>query len=703
VVTAERRQSNLQTTPLTIDVFGADQLSQSGVTSVQDLGKLSPGLEIGTGGPFSQIFIRGVGDLSFSPLANPGVAVNVDGIYVGRPEGVNGNMYDIERVEVIKGPQGTLYGRNANGGSINIITAEPELGVLDGKVDVEGGDYSLAHVDGAANLPLGDRAAMRVAFNLVHRDGYLSDGTDDDIEQSGRVRFKVEPSDDLKIGVNVDYTHLGGDGVGYVWLARPAGTRPWDAVSSTQSNLALASTLPLGPLLDPVAPDSSQNVKLWNASAELDWNLGFGTLTVLPAFRHSDVDTLSSPGYQYDANIVANQSSLEVRLGNSGPRLTWVGGLYYINERSTGTVSVLESNNLQNNTVLYEPATQAPAAFGQATFAVTDQFRLIAGARYTREHRTLSGEFVNNSPLTGGPNLVTEMFQGDKTFDGTTWRAGAEYDVAPHSMIYFTASTGFKSGGLSQTIAPANVYQPEKLTAYELGSKNRFFANRLQLNLSAFDWKYKDLQDQRVGFDPTGNINFLTFNAGSATLNGVSVDLTGQPTLIDTLSLSGEYVDAKYDSFNYQIPTAFFNPASTGCVNLGSFAATPLPVTRLDCSGNELAHVPKFTANAAYDHKVPLGGKGTFHLGGDLQYVGSRWLATDFTPAERARSYTGINAHITYESPANRWSVSAYVRNIANQAYYTGGIEQPFAPPLFASTIGPPRTFAARVSYRFGP
>lgn len=703
VVTAERRESSVQRTPLTIDVLAADQLSGAGVTTVQDLGKLSPGLEIGTGGPFSQIFMRGVGDLSFSPLANPGVAVNIDGVYVGRPEGVNGSMYDLARVEVVKGPQGTLYGRNANGGSINIITAAPELGTLGGYIDVEAGNYNLEHVDGAVNIPLGDRAAMRVAFNIVHRAGYLSDGTDDDIEQSGRVRFKIEPTDDVNIGVNFDVSHLGGEGVGYVWRPRPAGASPWDAVSSPQSNALLASTLPLGPLLNPVLSDSSQDIMLWNASAQLDWNLGFGTLTVVPAFRRAQVDSVDSPGYQYGVGLSDEQTSLEARLGNSGPRVTWVVGLFDIDEQSRGSVDVLESQVLQNNTVFYQPSTHAPAAFGQTTFSVIDGFRLIAGARYTREHRTLSGNFVNNSPLTGGPDQITEVFEGNKSFSGTTWRAGAEYDIAPQSMAYLTASTGFKSGGLSQTIAPANVYQPEKLTAYELGLKNRFLDNRLQVNASIFDWKYRDIQDQRVGFDPTGNINFLTYNSGDATLHGASVDILGQPTTADTLSISVEYVDSRYTSFEYQIPTAFFNPASTGCANLGSFPDVPLPVTRLDCAGNELAHVPRFTGNAAYEHKFDLAAGAAVRIGSDMQFVGARWLATDFTATERAASYTLVNAHLTYEAQKSRWAVTGYVRNIRNTAYYTSGIEQPFAPPLFAATIGAPRTYGARVSYKFGP
>src|SRR5882757_7865869 len=197
VVTAERHEQSVQSAPLTIQVVGSEDLRNSGITNVDGLQSLTTGLDFGHAGSSQQLFIRGVGDLSINELANPGVAFNVDGIYVGRPDGLGGNLYDLARIEVLKGPQGTLYGRNANGGSINVITNAPHLGEDSIDLSIEAGNYSLTHISGAANVSLTGDSALRAAFNIVHRDGYLSDGTDDDIEQSIRVRYKWQPSSDI--------------------------------------------------------------------------------------------------------------------------------------------------------------------------------------------------------------------------------------------------------------------------------------------------------------------------------------------------------------------------------------------------------------------------------------------------------------------------------------------------------------------------
>ena len=226
VVTAEKRELNVQKSALTIEVLNADSMEKAGISQATDLQAVIPGLTIGLGGNNDQIFIRGVGSFAYSPISTPGVAFNVDGVYVGRPDGLGSNFYDLARVEVLKGPQGTLYGRNANGGSINVVTNEPSLGEDSAYIATEFGDYGLVHVVGAANAAMGDRSALRVAFNVIRRDGYLSDGSDDDVESAGRIRYKFQPNDAVSLLFNTDYAHLGGRGSGSVWLPRPPGKTP---------------------------------------------------------------------------------------------------------------------------------------------------------------------------------------------------------------------------------------------------------------------------------------------------------------------------------------------------------------------------------------------------------------------------------------------------------------------------------------------
>ena len=482
-MTAERRSESLQRVPATIQVVTAEAIRSAGLSTPDDMTKLTTGLNLSFGGSNTQIFIRGVGDFSYSPQDSPGVAFNVDGIYVGSPAGVAGNFYDIARMEVLKGPQGTLYGRNANGGSINLITNSPQLGQTYAVFNTEDGNYSLFHESGAVNAAVGADSALRVAFNIVHRDGYLSDGTDDDVQQDGRVRFKWQPNGDVSLLLNADISHIGGKGAGFTYLPRRPGSDPWEAVSAPAANAYRATILPLGPLINNSEPVSSLDNLFYNFSGQLDWNLGFATLTVIPAYRHLSIDAVTIPSFYFGEKTSGDQQSLETRLGNSTQALTWVAGAYLYRQAEDNADDIVEGDILQNVTV---------------TLSVLDGLRLISGLRYTYEHRTMSGLYINQSPLTGGPNQVLENFGGQKDFSAVTYKAGIEYDLAPSNLLYFTASTGYKAGGLGQTVAPLNVFQPEKLRSLEFGSRNEFFDHHLQLNLGAYDWRYTGIQDSRV-------------------------------------------------------------------------------------------------------------------------------------------------------------------------------------------------------------
>jgi iron complex outermembrane recepter protein len=702
VVTAQRRSENLQRVAATIEVVTPAEIRNAGLSTPADMTKLTTGLNLSFGGPNAQIFIRGVGDFSYSAQTGPGVAFNVDGVYVGSAQGVNGNFYDIARLEVLKGPQGTLYGRNANGGSINLLTNAPELGKTYADLNVEGGNYSLSHESGAVNLPVGADAALRVAFNIVHRNGYLSDGTDDDVQQDGRVRFKWRPDSDVSLLLNADISHIGGKGAGFTYLPQRPGSNSWEAVSAPAANAYRATVLPLGPLVSDAKPDSSLDNLLYNFSGQLDWNLGFATLTVIPAYRHLKIDSLTVPGFSFGEKTKGDQESLESRLGNTSGGLTWVVGTYLYRFAEDDIGNVLESPILQDVTVTLNPRTTAYAGFGQVTWSVVDSLRVIGGIRYTYEHRTLSGLYINQSPLTGGPNQIIEDFGGTANFSAVTYKAGVEYDLATQNLLYFTVSTGYKAGGLGQTVAPQNVYQPEKLRSFELGSRNQFLDNHLQVNLSAYDWHYTDIQDSRSAFDPLGVVNFLVINDGNATIRGGTVDVVAQPTSADRFTLSAEYANSRYDSYNFSVPTFVFNPASTGCPYSGPFPSTPSSVIRENCTGFELARVPRWTGILGYDHVFTFPSQATLTVGGTAKFSSARWLGTDLIPAERAPAYTVADVNMTYAPADRRWSVTAWARNVADKAYYLGGQEQPFVGGLFQANIAPPRTFGISAGMRFG-
>jgi iron complex outermembrane receptor protein len=716
IVTAERREETLQKASLTIQVLNASDVQQAGLSDATDLSRVTTGVEIGIGGVSDQIFIRGIGSFAYSPLSAPGVAFNVDGIYVGRPDGIGANFYDLARVEVLKGPQGTLYGRNANGGSINVITNEPKLDSFSGGIDTSFGNFDLARPQGFINVPLGQNSALRAAFDVIHRNGYLSDHTDDDIHQAGRIRYKFKPSDAFSLLLNADYTHLGGRGGGSVWLPQRRGSDPWEATTAPAANNYMHSFLPLGPLIADQQPDSREDSRLFDVSGQMDWNVDFGTLTLLPAYRHVEINALTYNGLRYEQHERTQQKSVEARLGNSSAAITWVLGAYYFDETPNGTIGVYQSNMLQNYLINYLPSTKASAAFGQTTISLSDGFRIIAGGRYTHERGTLEGEI--NNEATAPPSLI-EAFGGDKSFSGWTYKAGLEYDLAPAHMVYATYSTGFKSGGFSQTVAPLNVFQPEKLRSLELGSRNRFLDDRLQLNLSAYHWKYLDLQDQRVNFDPLGNVNFITYNSGDATIEGVTLDLVTKPARADTLSLSVEYANSRYDSYWFQTPVVVFQPTSSGCKISGPYApgATlpytdsngndtnigPLPVAVGDCAGFQVARVPLWTGMVDYVHEFRLSAGSSVTFDASAKFATARWLNIDFVPAERDGAYRVFDAAIDYTSANQQWQLGIFGHNLGNKVYYTGGLQQSFVGGLFAANIAPPRTYGIRAAYRFGP
>ncbi len=697
VVTANRREETVQRSSLAIQAFGNDQLRSAGLSQATDLNKLVQGLQIANAGSTTQIYIRGVGDFSANSLSNPGVAFNVDGVYVGRPEAVASTFYDVARLEVLKGPQGTLYGRNASGGAINLITRSPSLDEVKGTFNVDVGNYSLFHVESAINVPLSSTIAVRAAVNRVKRDGYLSDGTSDDDQLSGRLKALIKPSDDFSLLFSVDGGRIRGKNQGYVYLPRRPGSSAWEG---SQSPAAIAYTATFNPLIAPADGNTFVRNNFFNASAQLDWNLGFATLTVIPAYRHTRYNSLSYNAQFQGLVGKADQETAEARLSHSGASLKWVAGLYFFHEANPGEVRILVGTGLLKSRPTYRPKGTSYAAFGETTLSVTDRLRLIAGGRYTTEKRTLTGDFFIY-PTQGDDFVSLETFDGGKRFNSFTWKAGGEFDLAPRSLLFFTASTGFKAGGLTQTIFPSNVYRPEKILAFTLGSRNRFFGNKLQVNLEAFHWTYKDQQNSFLTFDDLGNFNFLTKNAGRAKIYGLNVDIVAQVSKADTLRLAGEYDHSRYSEFLYTVPAFTYNPIANGCRVTGTNPGPFVPLTGLDCSGFELPHAPKWSGLIDYTHSFALASGAAVDFNANVRAASKTTLAVDFTPAERAPSFAIVNAALTYRSPQRNYSVGAFVRNLNKGKEYTGGAQNAFGPPQFTAIIGAPRTYGAQLNLTF--
>ncbi|QSR19356.1 TonB-dependent receptor [Novosphingobium sp. KA1] len=752
VVTAQFRQESLQRAAVPIDVVSGNDIANAGVTNPTQLTAVVPALQISqTGAGAQSLFIRGVGTLSANSYTDPGVAFNVDGIYIGRPTSMRNTFFDLERVEVLKGPQGTLYGRNATGGAINVIPAKPHLGVFEGSVGAGYGNYNDLKLDAAVNVPLGEIAALRVAGTLNRHDGYLSDGTNDAKSWAMRTQLLLEPSDAFSIRFSADYAHDGGNGNGSVISAYIDPLSGTTTTSPVSRRIGLKDPLSSaifegqysflsGRFGQGIVEQPFTDNDYWGFKGELGADLGFAKLTVLAATRWSDLNGLDfGVGFPAYTKQKDNQFSLEARLaGPDEGLIRWLVGAYNYDENisSQYQFNIYSLTSLQN----LKTGTTSTAGFGRLTIAPTDNLRFVGGIRYTHERKRFDGVsnvFLNictaptvpipacpNAPffvlgpsvadviskmnlvqVAAGPPSVFIQPSADAahtiyqlgpipvddhlTTNKTTFRAAVEYDVAAESMLYASFENGFHAGGFAFALLN-NSYGPETIDAYTIGSKNRFFSGRLQLNFEAFLWKYRNQQISHFATDINGAQVFITENAGSSTNKGFEVSAQLRALTNTKLHLDAQYLDAKYDEFTYEAPTTN-GPVVTGC----PVEAVSASLAKVDCSGFRALRSPKWTLNGGIDQTVPLGDY-RIVLSAETHYQSASVIGFEMLKGvSEQKSYFMSNASIEFAPEKSDWSVSVYVNNIENnrpfgQSAYNDQLE------VFTSSPLAPRTYGIR-------
>jgi iron complex outermembrane recepter protein len=700
-VTAQRREENLQKAGIAISALTADDLQDAGVTSQADLTRLVPAVSIYSGGQGStQASLRGVGNLAGNTYAEQAIAFSLDGVYISRGEAIGGNFFDLDRVEVLKGPQGTLYGRNTNAGAINIITRKPEIGHLGGDVEGEVGNYGKYRAEGAVNIPTGDTAALRIAAQRVYHNGYFSDGYDDQDETGARATWLWKPNDDLSLRVGGQYSHVGG--MGSTGALVPKTGDFWDGPSS-------ASQRPRWTAVgaNPVQPNGFIRVITKGANAQLDWTNPLGTLTLLPAFIQSDESALHyAAGFPVNFDQSSKSRSMEARLASpTDQRLTWILGLYYFHEEASFTLTANQTTFEAVNS-FPEISTTSKAAFGQGSLKITDSLRLVLGARYTKEDKSTSGQtkvapiqFIPVTPLTSVSNVLNAS--------KTTWKAGFEYDVNPTSMLYLTASTGFKAGGFFAS--PGGTFKPETLTSYTFGSKNRFLDNRLQFNAEAYYWKYKDKQVSHLGFLPSGAIDLVTENAGDATMYGFEPELKFLVTDKDEVAASVQYEHAVYDTFIYTTPPPGPTGGTCPVAPTGKFTPGGVPIFAINCSGFKIPNTPEWVMTGSYSHTFGLSNGGNVVGNLSAHYRGPTVSGEEQTVSQHDAGYTTEDFTLTYNHPGNRWSATGYVYNLSDKNSLSSSFFFDGAPgvPTGVGSLGAitlqnaPRTYGLRVNVKF--
>lgn len=771
VVTAERRSESVQKTAIAISAVTAEQLQDANVSRPEDLQKLVPGLSVFRAfGGMNNIYVRGIGAQIANAFGDQSVAQSMDGVYVARGTALSGAFLDAQRVEILKGPQGTLYGRNATGGAINYISNRPGKDFNAG-VQAQLGNYSDVEANGFVNVPLSSIAAMRVAVGSIKHDGYIkSSGGNDQDTLAGRLSFSVTPSDDVSLLVIGDYSQDKGNGVGQVVLNRSAThasastSDPWSGppigfyapanYNGVLQNPGVGCTAAPGPnqcvppntvtfnpnfygpglggyalnanTVGVWAPGGFLDNRNWGLMAQLDMKLGdFANLTLLPAYRDTQGKwNNAAGGYFTIVDTPAKQSSFEARLASfDDQQLKWLVGVYYYNEKQDPNENYWNFNQVPGGLITnqgyigrrYHLKDESYAGFAQATFSVTETFRLTGGVRYTNEKKTGTGNFLIQGPAyvgIFGPGTLTPFcpvglsgttydlatsncvvpLNNERSWDATNWKAGVEFDVAAQSMLYFNVSTAFHAGGLNDGIRSATYaasYEPEEITAFALGSKNRFMDERLQLNAEAFYWKFKDKQYGALSVLNPPVVGFPILNVGDLKEYGVDVDLSYRVTHNDTLSASFEYLHTKFDDY-------VFTPTSiTDCRAIGSDPI--LHIAIVNCGGKSVPNAPEYSGTVSYEHDVNLSDSVlTFGVRSHLQ------SKTDLTIGApkwaRQEGYSKSDLWIAFGPSSERYKVTAYVNNVEESETYTNA-QQSFNSndPTWFGDIAAPRTYGVRV------
>ena len=749
IVTAQRRSESLQRAAIPVSAVSGDALVAAGVTRPTELTALVPSLQVApSAGPYNLFYLRGVGNFQGNALSESAIAFTFNGVYVGRPSGTTGFFYDLERVEVVKGPQGTLYGRNATGGAINVIAARPVLDALSVQGSAEYGNYDALRLDGVVNVPLGDRAALRLAAIKVRHDGYMNDGSDDQDDWGARASFRLDATSQLRFDIVADYFDQGGRGVGSTLLLAPRGV-PTAATSDVDDRIGFLS--PQGQALytsqrantlqrnfQPVPSDLQpfQRNSAWGVAGTATWDSAAGTLTVIPAFRRTSLDYRSfSPGFQIREQSRTDQGSLEVRFATreTRPLRALIGG-YLFNEGTFGPAQSYVSNwNGQYDRNLRSD-TNSRALFGRLTWAIVPDFRITAGARQTWEDKRFSGQRLSytricaaspaacvNAPslpygTTPPPQtatqpigfnpLVIQAFAPVNSafadrFDKFTWRVGADWDLSPRNLLYASYETGFKAGGFFFSPG-AGTYRPETIKAYTVGSKNRFLDNRVQLNVELFHWRYDDQQITHL-VNIANTPTFATENIGRATFKGAEVETRVAVTRTTTVGADAQYLDARYDRFVYAQSNAagIANPAlfnGTGCPTTG-FDAASGNAFLIDCSGRRPANAPEWSVNLSAQQRIPAS-FGEFALDARAHYQSRTLTGLEFLPIEDQPGYWLVNASVKFTAPNDRFTIAAFANNLFDETVKSQMFPTP-GTDLYSATLRPPRTYGVRAAVRF--
>ena len=706
VVTAQKRSESVQKIPLAVSAIGGAALQQRGDTSLSGLGQVVPGLNVSEQVGQARLTLRGIGVDNISTGAESSVAFNQDGVFYSRSAAALASFYDVDRVEVLRGPQGTLYGRNATGGSVNIITNRP-TDTLHGAFNLTGGNYQTINADGFLNGPLSETVSGRLSFQVQHHNGYgmnilTGRGIDNKDSQAVRGQLLFKPTDRLTVLVGGDYYRSRDRSNVYHYFGPGAETASGQLVQPTAILLggnAADAPRAVASVNDPRARSTFYGGRI-DASYEISDAV---TLRSISAYRRSDfrVNTSISPIsielFPLTVKEKSDQYTQEFQLNVNSDRNKFVSGLFYLHENITGSeAGPLDLLAVGGPDFFVQGffgggrlKTDAAAAYAQDTYSVTDRLRLTLGGRYSWERKRVDdqSDFDLNRPYSPANVPLSPQHVDHKVFRSFTPKIGIDYDLGPRTLAYASWSRGFKSGTYNLGAAGPPL-KPEKVDAYEAGLKTTLADGRLRANIAGFYYDFRDLQvgkvqDQLVVLE----------NAATARIYGIEGEFSAKPVDDLTLSVNASWLHARFRRY---VTADQARPGGDGStIDPGS----GLPA--FDLSGNTLPQSPNYTVDLAAEYAVHLA-RGTLTLRGESNWSGRVY----FSPFDRnvvsQSAYNLQNAFITYDPGDGHWRLALYIKNLRNRTILASGqVATALVGSPIIGFVQPPRTYGATLGYRF--
>jgi iron complex outermembrane recepter protein len=721
-VTAQKRAENLQKVPIAMEVISSEQISDLGKTNLDDILTNAANVVINRASDGLRVSIRGLADvnttLNGQSVSMPMVAVNTDGVMSNRKDTGSG-LFDVDRVEVLYGPQSTMYSSNSPGGIVNVVTANPKLDTYAGSGLIEIGNYNLLHMEGVMNVPLSSKLAIRTAYSTSSHDGYLSNGAGDQDTKSGRLRALYQANDKISIVITGEMSKSFDHGYGNVV--------PFDTQDGNWWPVADNGTATKGDKVtdpwysdDTLGKGSAVNTK--RLSGNINWDMGIGTLTVVPSYStrtgESDVIITTGSGVTEESRRaqITREKSLEMRMASSSNFFfKWiVGATYYdSNDYQAGLDYYMDGTAVGSfsNSLMHE---DLKAAFANVTYPVTDRFRVSAGYRYSWDN--LYDHLYETKGSTNTPGYENK----DDSNQAPDYSLGVEYDLGGNSMEYAKYATSYKMQGMAGGTPPGMTTTTppvEKIKSFEIGSKNRLFENKLQLNASIYYTDYKNYTafisktawesfgDPETSILYVGDFDFdpNSLNYGEGVMYGVELKTSYVLTSQDMLDLSVSYEKSKWTdlTFDYYYPygpsTSVGGPDAVSTDIVDNSVLVPLDT--INYNGKAMMMTPPWNINFTYSHSFNFWNGSSLKAQISERYKSSyslTWVDSDYPMNYQEASHkTDLSG--TYTHSDGKWNFSAYVKNLENYAEKTGYM----AGAVNQMTVGDPRTYGAVLSVKF--